>query len=54
MYKLLPAVGRREWHMVLTALLALGLCSCSMLPSSDPLQVSVAGDRKSTRLNSSH
>jgi LEA14-like dessication related protein len=28
---------------VLTALLALGLCSCSMLPSSDPLQVSVAG-----------
>jgi LEA14-like dessication related protein len=32
-----------ESHKVLTALLALGLCSCAALPNSDPLQVNVAG-----------
>jgi LEA14-like dessication related protein len=45
MSKLHPSTfrSRFESHKVLTALFALGLCSCSMLPSSDPLQVTVAG-----------
>ena len=35
--------SRLESRTVLAVLLALGLCSCAVLPNSDPLQVSVAG-----------